>query len=148
MTTTRKRAGILAATVSAMALSLATGLVALPQAKADPAQARNLLKAMSDYLAAQNAISFSYDTNLEVVTTEGQNLAVASSGEVILNRPNKLRAMRHGGFADVETVFDGNTLTVLGKNVNMYTQIDVPGTIDHLVDELRDTYNSRFPAPI
>ena len=146
MTTTGKRAGVLTATVSTMALSLAVGLVTLPQAKADPAQARNLLKAMSDYLAAQNAISFSFDTNLEIVTTEGQTLGVASSGEVILNRPNKLRANRHGGFADVETVFDGNTLTVLGKNVNMYTQVNVPGTIDHLVDELRDTYNRPVPG--
>ena len=142
MTTTR----ILTAAVSAMALSLAAGLATLPQAKADSAQARTLLKAMSDYLAAQNALSFSYDTNFEVVSTEGQVLAVASSGDVILNRPNKLRATRHGGFADVETVFDGNTLTVLGKNVNMYTQVATPGTIDHLVDELRDTYNRPVPG--
>jgi len=77
MTTTR----ILTVAVSAMALSLAAGLATLPQAKADSAQARTLLKAMSDCMAAQNAISFSYDTNLEVATTEGQMLAVASSGD-------------------------------------------------------------------
>ena len=34
----------------------------------DSAEAKRLLKAMSDYLAAQNAISFGYDANLQVVT--------------------------------------------------------------------------------
>ena len=32
---------------------------------------------------------------------------------------------------------DGKTLTLLGKNLNIYAQQDVPGTIDNLVDELR-----------
>ena len=42
--------------------------------------------------------------------------------------------------------FDGKTLTLLGKNLNLYTQLDVPGTIDHLVDELKDTYQRPLPA--
>jgi hypothetical protein len=33
---------------------------------------------MSDYLAAQNAISFSYATNLEIVTNDEQKLALAT----------------------------------------------------------------------
>jgi len=42
--------------------------------------------------------------------------------------------------------FDGKTLTVLGKNLNLYTQLDVPGTLDHLLDELKDTYHRPLPA--
>jgi hypothetical protein len=77
-----------------------------------------LLKAMSDYLAAQQALSFEYDTNLEVVTKQKQKLGLASSGTVTLNRPDKLRATRTGGFANVEFVFDGNTVMLFGKNAN------------------------------
>ena len=73
---------------------------------------RSLFKAMSDYLAAQKAISFRYDTILEVVTNDKQKLALASSGTVTLNRPDKIRATRTGGFADVELLFDGKTLTL------------------------------------
>jgi hypothetical protein len=62
---------------------------------------------MSDYLAAQKAISFSFDTNLEIVTKDGQKLGLDSSGTVILNRPANIRVTRHGGFANVEAVFDG-----------------------------------------
>jgi hypothetical protein len=114
--------------------------------RADATHAKSLLKAMSDYLAAQQAISFEYDTNLEVVTKQKQKLGLASSGTLTLNRPDKLHATRTGGFANVEYVFDGKTLTLLGKNANVYAQIDVPGTIDHLVDELRNKYHRPIPA--
>jgi len=49
-------------------------------ARADEAQAKSLLKGMSDYLAAQKAISFDYDSNLEIVTTQQQKVGLASSG--------------------------------------------------------------------
>ena len=79
---------------------------------------RALLRAMSDYLAAQNSISFQFDSTLEVVTTDKQKLGFASSGTVDLSRPDKIRATRHGGFANVELTFDGKTVTVLGKDLN------------------------------
>ena len=113
---------------------------------ADEADAKRILKAMSDYMAAQTSISFEFDATLEVVTNEEQKLALASSGTLVLKRPDKIRVTRAGGFADVEMSFDGKTLTLLGKNLNLYTQLDVPGTIDHLVDELKDTYQRPLPA--
>jgi len=71
---------------------------------------------------------------------------LASSGTLTLNRPDKLHATRTGGFANVEIVFDGKSLTLLGKNANLYAQIDAPGTIDQLVDLLRDKYHRPVPA--
>ena len=131
--------------LSAVVLSLMVMLGTSMSVSADEADAKRLLKAMSDYLAAQQAISFEYDATLEVITINEQKLALASSGAVILNRPDKIRATRSGGFADVEMSFDGKTLTLLGKNLNIYAQQDVPGTIDNLVDELRK-HNRPAPA--
>jgi hypothetical protein len=125
---------------------LFVGLGAPSEARADKADAKKLLKAMSDYMAAQKAISFDFDAILEVITTDDQKLALASSGTVILNRPGKIRATRAGGHADVEMLFDGETLTLFGNNANLYTQISVPGTIDNLVDVLREKYNRPLPA--
>ncbi len=113
---------------------------------ADEADAKRILEAMSDYMGAQKSLSFAFDATLEVVTSDDQKLALASSGTVALNRPDKIHVTRSGGFADVEMFFDGKTLTLLGKNANLYTQLDVPGTIDHLIDELRDTYQRPLPA--
>jgi len=131
---------------SAVALSLAVMLGTTMAARADEADAKRLLKAMSDYMATQKAISFEYDATLEVVTKEDQKLALASSGAVTLSRPDKIRATRAGGFADVETSFDGKTLTLLGKNHNIYAQIDAPGTLDQLIEELRSKYGRHLPA--
>ncbi|MCP4308562.1 MAG: DUF2092 domain-containing protein [bacterium] len=108
--------------------------------------AKLMLKGMSDYLASQNAISFGYDSSFEVITEEEQRLSLASSGTVTLNRPDKLRAARSGGFADVEMIFDGQTLTLFGKTVNLFTQIQVPGSIDNLTDVLRKEFDRPLPA--
>ena len=132
--------------VAATALSLIVLLGTSAGVSADEADAKRILKAMSDYMGAQKSLSFAFDATLEVVTTDDQKLALASSGTVTLERPDKIRVTRKGGFADVEMFFDGKTLTLLGKNLNVYTQLDVPGTIDHLIDELRDTYQRPLPA--
>ena len=143
---TRKLTKFFVGGISAVAITLLLCLYTPTGVRADEADAKNLLKAMSDYMVSQKALSFEYDAILEIVTTDEQKLGLASSGSVILNRPDKIRAMRSGGFADVEMSFDGKTLTLLGKNLNIYSQLEVPGTIDHLVDELKDTYNRPLPA--
>jgi hypothetical protein len=132
--------------MSAVALSLIILFGTSAGVKADEADAKRILTAMSDYMAAQKSLSFGFDATLEVVTSDEQKLALASSGTLTLKRPDKIRVTRAGGFADIEMSFDGKTLTLLGKNLNLYTQLEVPGTIDHLVDELKDKYNRPLPA--
>jgi hypothetical protein len=129
-----------------LAIVATAGIANISAVHADEANAKSLLKAMSDYLAAQKAISFDYDSNLELVSTQQQKIALASSGTLTLNRPDKLHATRTGGFSNVEMVFDGKMLTLLGKNANLYAQVEAPGTIDQLVDVLRDKYHRPVPA--
>jgi hypothetical protein len=129
-----------------LAMAAMAGTTSFSAAHADEAQAKTLFKAMSDYLAAQQAISFAYDSTLEVVTDQEQKLGLASSGTLTLNRPNKLHATRTGGFANVEMVYDGKTLTMLGKNANAFAKAEEPGTIDQLVDVLRKKYDRPVPA--
>jgi hypothetical protein len=124
----------------AVILVMATG------ARADEADAKKLFKAMSDYLAAQKSISLDFDSSLEFVTKDDQKIALASSGSVILQRPDKIRSTRHGGFANVELVFDGKTVTLLGKEANAYLQAEIPGSVDHLIDELRDKLHRPLPG--
>ena len=65
-----------------------------------------------------------YDTDIEVITNDLQKIQFASSSQMLLSRPDKVRASRMGGYANVEMVFDGKTLTLLGKNLNKYAEID------------------------
>src|SRR5690349_18503295 len=107
-------------------LATATVVGGVSAASADEKDARALLKAMSDYMGAQQAISFAFDSSLAVVTSDLQKIEFASSGTVSLARPDKIRITRTGGYADVEVVFDGQQLSILGKNLGKYVQVPAP----------------------
>jgi hypothetical protein len=121
----------------AFAASLGIGIGNVPALAADD-DARQLLKAMSDYLASQKTVSASFDASLEAVTPDLEKIQFNDSGTLLLSRPDKVHATRTGGYADVELFFDGKVATVLGKNINKYIQLDAPGSIDQLIDTLRD----------
>ena len=112
----------------------------------DSAEAKKMLKAMSDFLAAQKTLSVGFDTVFEVVTPTDQKLGLASSGTATLSRPDKIRVTRSGGVADFEILYDGKALTFLGKNANLFTQVAAPGTVDQLIDVLQDKYNRPLPG--
>ncbi|NUT76959.1 DUF2092 domain-containing protein [Pseudomonas sp. C1C7] len=132
--------------ITGVGLVLFIGFCAPAVTHADEAYARNLIKNMSEYMSTQKSISFNYDAIREVVTKDQQRLALAGSGTVVINRPDKIRSTRSSGFADIEMVFDGKTLTLLGKAKNIYSQVEVPGTLDNLLDVLRDKYNRPLPG--
>jgi hypothetical protein len=144
---TQRFARIRAGAFAACTLAILAGSVSLSSAaRADEAQARALLKKMSDYMGAQKAISFDYDSNLQVVSNEKQKFGLASSGKVTLNRPDKVHMTRVGGFANVEMAFDGKDVTLLGKKANEYAQVESPGTVDNLIVALRNKVHRPLPA--
>ena len=95
----------------------------------DPAK---ILKAMTDYTAAQKSISVTFDSDIEVVTPELEKIQFTSSGKLQLARPDKLRVSRTGGYADVQLVYDGKTVSIYGNNAKAYVQVDLAGTIERL----------------
>ena len=108
-------------------------LFATPSAQAQDDAARKILKAMSDYVTSQKTILLTFDTDVEVVTPELQKIQFTSSGEVLLSRPDNLRATRTGGYADVQFVFDGRTFTVHDREHNAFAQSAAAGSVDQLV---------------
>lgn len=142
---TQRRPGLAAVAIAA-ALWTALPPAILPAHADATADIKALVKSMTDYVGAQTSISFDMETDLEIVTAQGQRLSLASSGAIDLSRPDKIRAERKGGFADVEAVYDGKTLSLLGKNLNLYAQIPLAGDLDHLIDQLRDKYARPLPA--
>ena len=138
--------GFATATATSVGALIAALAIGASTASADEEDARRLLMAMSDYLAAQDTLSFDYDSLHEVVTTEGEKLGLANSGTVTIDRPNQIHATRHGGFSDVEMAFDGQTFAVRDGGAGLMTTLDLPGNIDSLTDALRDTYGRPLPA--
>jgi hypothetical protein len=105
-----------------------------------------LLKAMTDYTAAQKSISATFDSDIEVVTPELEKVQFTSSGKLQLTRPDKLRISRTGGYADVQLVYDGKTVSIYGNNAKAYVQTDLAGTIDQLVDLIQAKSGAAMPG--
>ena len=126
---TKTRATLGAATAAVILLA-ATSAV-----RAD--DSANILKSMTDYLGTQKSLSASFDSDIEIITPELQKIQFASSGQMKLSRPDKLRVRRTGGYADVELVYDGKTISVYGNNAKSYVQADLPGTVDQMIDAIQ-----------
>jgi hypothetical protein len=105
-----------------------------------------LLKAMTDYIAAQKSISATFDSDIEVVTPVLEKIQFTSSGNLQLARPDKLRVSRTGGYADVQLVYDGKTVSIYGNNAKAYVQADVAGTVDQLVDLIQANSGVAMPG--
>jgi hypothetical protein len=129
----------------AAAMLISASLCSTPAVALDEG-AGKILKAMSDYLAGQKAISLTFDSDIEVLTENFQKIQFTSSGQVQLSRPNMIRATRAGGYTDVELTFDGKTATVLGKHINAYAQADAAGSVDSLIHRLRDEFSIAMPG--
>ena len=135
------------ARLGAVSLILAASLIgtgSLAQAREGDAQA--ILKSMTDYVGSQTSLEFSFDSSIEVITPQLEKIQFTNSGEALLSRPDKLRAHRTGGYADVELVFDGKTLSVLGKSRNVYAQLDGPESVDALIEALRAGHGIALPG--
>ena len=132
---------------TAVVMVASTILLAAPRAQAQNGDdAQKILKAMSDYLESQKSISATFNSDIEVITPDLEKIQFDDTGQFLLNRPDKLRATRTGGYADVELVFDGKTATLYGKNHKAYAQVDAPGTTDQLIDKLRHEYGVEAPG--
>jgi hypothetical protein len=129
--TNQNRWRFLASAISVTSIAMMAALGTTSGAEAGEAEAKSLLKAMSDYLAAQKTISLRYDANFEIVTKDHQKILLANSGTVDLSRPDKIRATRAAGFVNTEMVFDGKTLSMLGKDTNVYLITDYPQPFTH-----------------
>ena len=128
-------------------LFLSCALVAVAASAQEPgSDAKSILKAMSDYVGGQKTIEITFDSDIEVITPQLEKLQFTSSGEMLLSRPDKLRAHRAGGHADVAMYFDGNTVTIYGKSIDSYAQFDAPGTVDQLVAALREGHGVALPG--
>jgi hypothetical protein len=135
---------ILCASALFLAVALGGGIPGSALAQEDDAKA--ILKAMSDYVGGQQNIELTFDSAIEIITPQLEKIQFTNSGEVLLHRPDKLRAHRVGGYADVAMVFDGKTVSIYGKHVNGYLRLPAPGTIDQLVEFLREGHGVSLPG--
>nr|WP_281720705.1 DUF2092 domain-containing protein [Nitrosomonas nitrosa] len=102
------------------------------------ADAERILKSMSAYLGGLKSFSFEFDIDDEYVLRTGEKVQISAWGTTIIARPGQGHVVRRGGFADLDMVYDGKVFTVYGRRTNTYAQKEIAGTLDVLIDALRD----------
>ncbi len=132
-------------------VSVAYGNGATPPAPAvqapviDP-KATQTLKQMSDYLSSLPRFSVHVDAVVEGVTPSGERLDTDRSGDVWVERPNKVRINMISAKHNVQMFYDGNTFTIYSPKQNYYGSWEAPGTIEEMVSVARKKYGLVVPG--
>ncbi len=133
--------------VFAAAVFMVVGLSAgqVMSAEGIDADADKILKSMSSYLGGTKTFSVNADIDFEIVAKSGQKFQLSSFATVVMERPKNFYIHKRGMIADAEFIFDGKTLTLHGKNLNVYAQTEVSGTIDDAIRAYE--LETGLPAP-
>ncbi len=108
-------------------------------------KALDLLKAMSDRLAAAKSLSFTALSTYEHPSRIGPALAYTTLSEVLMERPNKLRVITAGDGPASEFYYDGKTIMAYSPAENLVAVAEAPPTIDAMLKAAFDNAGIYFP---
>jgi len=108
-------------------------------------EAKQILKASTDFLASQQRFAADTRNTLEIVLTSGQKIEFNSTGHQFVQRPNKLRSERSGDLIEQVFVYDGKSLTLYQPQDKIYAQVAAPGTLEEMLDFAREKHDVVAP---
>ena len=121
---------------STLALCVATAAIGLA-GTVDP-DAAKAIKAMSDKLAASKSLTVSGQRTDSADLAAMRNAPKDSQLSVSLQRPNKVAGKSVQGEAGRQFYFDGKSATLVEMADKIYASAPVSGSIDDMVDQLRE----------
>ena len=106
-----------------------------PPAKPDlEPKAIELLKAVSEHLAAAHTLSFTAVQMFESPSRQGPPLAYAKKTDVTLQRPDRMRVIISGDGPGSEFYYNGKTVTAFAPGEKLLAVSDAPPTIDAMLE--------------
>ena len=148
MTTTAR---ILLAALPAAAL-LVTAPETRAQAPAAPAanaqvdpKADEVMRKMATFLAGVKAFTVEADETFDVEFARAYRVSLGNVRTVTVERPSRFAADATGDTLHRSSWYDGKSLTVLNRKANTYAILDMPGTIDSVLDKLAADYEVYLP---
>jgi hypothetical protein len=113
-------------------------------AAVDPA-ATEILKRMTDYLGSVKQFSVHTQNTIEDVLNSGHRVDFEVSANVIISRPNKLRAERKGEMVDQVFYYDGKTVTLYNSSDKVYAKASVSDTFEGMFKFMYESLGFGMP---
>lgn len=115
------------------------------KAKIDPT-ATAILKRMSAFIGNAEQFTVTTENALEYLLDSGHLIDIDVSADVMVHRPNKLRAERHGKLVEQVFYYNGNVLTLHNPETNVYATEVVPDNYLELFRFMANTLGFAVPV--
>jgi len=109
-------------------------------------RALDLLKRMSDSLAAARSYGYHTRSSMEIPASTGQFLTFFAQADLLVERPNKLRVRIGGDGPAYQITYDGSRVWAFDPAKNLYAVLDAPGSIEETLSLLVTKAGIHFPA--
>ena len=131
--------------LAASVLAVVSGGLSAGQAELDPG-AVELLRKSTSFVGGLQQFSLESHSSIEVVLLTGQKIQFDSAAAGIFQRPDKMYAVRLGELEDQEFFYNGETLTLHQIDAGFYATVEVPDTLEGMLDFARDSLDIVAPA--
>ena len=111
-------------------------------ARIDP-KADQYLKAMSTYLAGLKTYSVQVEEFIDEVGDDGLKIQLSNQRKLSVSRPDMVFGETSGDTANCLFYYNGKTVTVYDRSQKTYATEKVPGTIDGMLDDLHDRFDTQ-----
>jgi hypothetical protein len=108
-------------------------------------KAEQYLKAMSSYLAGLHTYSFQVEEFFDEAQADRQKLQLSNQRHMSVSRPDKVFGESEGDTVNSQFYYDGKTVTVFDRGQKTYAVEKVPGTIDAMLDDLHERFETDQP---
>ena len=103
------------------------------------------LERMGGYLRGLTTFQIRGETSRDEVLDDGQSVEFDAVVDMIVQRPNRIRAEVTSDRKDRLYFGDGKTFSVWARRMNYYATIPAPATLRELADTLADKYDLELP---
>jgi hypothetical protein len=108
------------------------------------ARGRELVQQIRARLAAATAVSVTTTEVRDIVRVSGKKETVSQTGVYTVRRPDRFYARTTGG-RDLESWYNGKTITIASHPDKVFAQAPMPDTIDRTLDALAERYDMALP---
>jgi len=125
-----------------------SGAAGAPKVAVHPAiepAALDLVKAMSDKLAAAKTLSFVAQGSFDLPARTGQPLFYLTRSDVLLQRPDKLRVIVPGDGPPSEFYYDGSKVSVFQPGADLVATANMSGNLDSMLEAIYERAGIYFP---